>query len=115
MDAPDPELEKLLLSPQELAKRLKAGDRLELLDDRSDPEYQVLHIEGSRLATRKLVDELFSSWAKDTPIVLYDHFGSRGVDAAHVLTLRGFTAVRALRGGVDAWSQEVDPMVPRYP
>ena len=115
MDAPDPELEKLLLSPKELAQRLKAGDKLQLLDVRSDPEYQVLHIEGSRLATRKLLDELFSSWPKDTPIVLYDHFGNRGLDAAHVLTLRGFTAVRALRGGIDAWSQEVDPLVPRYP
>jgi len=115
MDAQEEGLEKLLLSSKELAQRLKAGDKLELLDVRSDPEFRALHIEGARLATRKLVDELFASWPKDTPIVLYDHFGSRGLDAAHVLTLRGFTAVRALRGGIDAWSQEVDPLVPRYP
>jgi len=115
MDAPDSELENLLISPEELARRMKSGSELRLLDVRSDPEYQALHIEGSCLATRKVVDELFSSWPKDAPIVLYDHFGGRGLEAARVLSMRGFTAVRALRGGIDAWSQEVDPLIPRYP
>ncbi|MBI5242151.1 MAG: hypothetical protein HY922_00540 [Elusimicrobia bacterium] len=116
-EAPEPELEKLLISPGELRERLEAAQaKLELLDVRSEPEHRLLHIEGSRLATRKLVDELFSSWPKDTPIVLYDHFGPRGLDAVRVLSMaHGFSAVRALRGGIDAWSKEVDPLVPRYP
>ncbi|HAH06795.1 MAG TPA: hypothetical protein DCM05_09770 [Elusimicrobia bacterium] len=103
------------LSPEALAERLKKGERTELLDVRSEPEYRLLHIEGARAATRKLVDEMFSSWPKDTPIVLCDHFGPRAEDAARVLAMRGFTDVKALEGGLDAWSQAVDPLVPRYP
>jgi rhodanese-related sulfurtransferase len=115
MDDAAPETpEKFLLEPQGLAERLKRGEKTELLDVRSDPEYRLLHIEGARPANRKLVDELFNSWPKDTPIVLCDHFGPRALDAARVLTMRGFTDVKALRGGLDAWSQEVDPLVPRY-
>lgn len=105
---------KLLIDPAELARRLAAKEKFELLDVRSAPEYQVLHIPGARLATRKLVDELFASWAKDTEIVLCDHFGSSGLDAARVLSQKGFTNVKALRGGIDAWSQEIDPLTPRY-
>lgn len=103
------------LTPEALAERLKKGERTELLDVRPAPEYRLLHIEGARPATRKLVDEMFESWPKDTPIVLCDHFGPRALDAARVLAMRGFTDVRTLEGGLDAWSQKIDPLLPRYP
>ena len=47
-------------------------------------------------------------------IVLIDHQGARSLDAAAYFAGHGFTNVRALLGGIDAWSQEVDPSLPRY-
>ena len=107
--------EKLLVSAQELAAMLERKEKLELIDVRSEAEHRLMRLDGAKLATRQFVEEIFNGWAKDTPLVLYDHFGRSGLDAARVLAQRGFTNARALRGGIDAWSQEVDPLVPRYP
>lgn len=116
-DAADTEKadEKFLISPLDLQTLLEKKEKFELIDVRSEAEHRLLRLEGARLATRQLVEEIFNKWAKDTPIVLYDHFGRSGLDAARVLAQRGFTHARALRGGIDAWSQDVDPLVPRYP
>lgn len=105
---------KLLISPAELAARLKADPKLVLVDVRSELEHRMLHLPGSRLATRELVEEIFSKWDKSTPIALYDHKGRDGMNAAKALLKRGFTDIKALAGGIDAWSQAVDPLIPRY-
>lgn len=110
-----PSDEALLVSPKELAGLLKSEPGLALLDVRSEVEHRMLAIEGSRLATHPLVEEIFSAWPKDARIVVYDHFGRAGLDAARALAGRGFTRARGLAGGIDAWSQDVDPLVPRYP
>src|SRR5947209_8651699 len=47
-------------------------------------------------------------------LVIYDHLGTRSMDAAAYFLGHGFNSVRALRGGIDAWSQEIDPGVRRY-
>ncbi len=107
--------EQFLVSAQELAAMLERKEKFELIDVRSEAEHRLMRLEGARLATRQLVEEIFNGWAKETPLVLYDHFGRSGLDAARVLAQRGFTRARALRGGIDAWSQEVDPLFPRYP
>ncbi len=52
--------------------------------------------------------------AKDSLIALVDHQGTRGLDAAAFFSGHAFTNVRALRGGIDAWSLEIDPDLPRY-
>lgn len=105
---------KLLISPLDLSTRLKADPKLVLLDVRSELEHRMLHLDGAKLATRELVEEIFSKWDKATPIALYDHSGRDGLNAAKALVSRGFTDVKALAGGVDAWSQAVDPLIPRY-
>ncbi|MBI5597378.1 MAG: rhodanese-like domain-containing protein [Elusimicrobia bacterium] len=105
---------KLLISPAELAARLKADPKLVLVDVRSELEHRMLRLEGARLATRELVEEIFSKWDKATPIALYDHKGRDGLNAAKALLKRGFTDIKALAGGIDAWSQAVDPLIPRY-
>jgi len=106
--------EKLIISPRDLAKILTSGEKVKLLDVRSEMEYQMLHIDGATLATRPLVEEIFTKWPKETAIVVYDHFGKAGLDAAHAMAGRGFTQVKYLEGGIDAWSKDVDPLIPRY-
>jgi adenylyltransferase/sulfurtransferase len=105
---------KLLISPKELAQLLAQKQKPRLIDVRNEMEYRMLHIEGAELATRPLIEEIFTRWPKNTPIVLYDHFGKSGLDAARALASQGFTLAKGLRGGIDAWSQEIDPLMPRY-
>ena len=53
-------------------------------------------------------------WPQDTPIVFDCHHGQRSLDAASYFAGHGFTEVRSMTGGIDAWAVEVDPSVPRY-
>jgi rhodanese-related sulfurtransferase len=64
--------------------------------------------------TQELVQQVFGLPDKNTPIVLYDHTGSRALDAVAYFIGHGFTNARCLTGGIDAYSQEVDPTLPRY-
>jgi len=93
---------------------LKAGQKLQLLDVRTPEEHKTARIEGARLATEALAREVVARWPKDTPIVVHCHLGERSVEAAFFLMGQGFTNVRSLAGGIDAWSAQADPTVPRY-
>ena len=102
------------ITPKELAEDLKRHENLRLLDVRTPEEHKIAHIEGAQLVDEKLVGEIVESWPKDTRIVTHCHHGMRSLDAAQYLTQNGFTNVKSLQGGIDAWSTEVDPTVPRY-
>ena len=104
---------RVQVEPKELAELLKDG-RVKLLDLRRPEEHRLVHLDGDLLATEELAQEIFERWPKETPIVLYDHFGTDSVEAVQSLAQRGFTNVRCLRGGIDAWSKEIDPLLPRY-
>jgi rhodanese-related sulfurtransferase len=100
------------LAPAEAAELVKAG-RARLLDVRTREEFDAVHIEGSTFFTQELMHEL-GGWDRDTLIVFVDHQGTRSMDACAYFAGHGLENVRALRGGIDAWSQEVDPKLPRY-
>jgi len=102
------------IRPEELASALKAGQKLQLLDVRTPEEHKTARIEGAQLATEALAREVVERWPKDSPIVVHCHLGERSVEAVSFLMGQGFTNVRSLAGGIDAWSAQVDPTVPRY-
>ena len=87
---------------------------IRLLDVRGEAERQLAKIEGVPMVDEALVQEIISKWPKDAPIVLHCHHGIRSLDAAEYLIGQGFTNVRSLQGGIDAWSREADKSVPRY-
>ena len=101
---------RIQVSPVEVAAALASDDPPRLIDVRSTAEWELARIEGATLMT-EVVAELMMSWAKDTPIVFYCHLGQRSLDAASYFAGHGFTEVRSMTGGIDAW---VDPAVPRY-
>lgn len=103
----------VMLAPEEVKKLLGEGT-LDLLDIRTNEEYEAVHIEGSRHFDQTLMQEILGTWPKDRLVVLLDHNGARSLDAAAYFTGHGFTNVKCLRGGIDAWSVEVDPGLPRY-
>lgn len=105
--------EKILISPGDLANARRAGD-VHLLDIRTREEFDAVKIEGSQHFSQELLQNLMGNWPKDAMVVLIDHQGTRVLDAAAYFVGHGFTNIRALRGGVDAWTIEVDPSLPRY-
>jgi rhodanese-related sulfurtransferase len=105
--------EKVFVSPLDAAASVQnAGARL--LDIRTREEFEAVHIPGSQLMGQDFLQEVMATWPKDTPIIIVDHTGSRSLDAAAYFAGHTFTNIRALRGGIDAWSCEVDSSLPRY-
>ncbi len=97
----------------ELARKLAAGERFGLFDVRTVEERAVAHIEGARLLDSEVVAQL-EQLDKNTQLVFHCHHGGRSQRAAEHFAALGFTNVWNVVGGIDAWSQEVDPSVPRY-
>ena len=101
------------LSAMELKTKLDTGEKLELIDVRTPEEREIASIEGARLLDDGLLQEL-SRLDKDTTLVFHCHHGSRSQRAAEQFVAQGFRSVYNLTGGIDAWSLDVDPDVPRY-
>jgi len=85
-----------------------------LLDIRTREEFDAVQIEGAIFFTKELMNEILGRWPRDLAIVICDHQGKRSLDAAAYFLGQGLQNVRALRGGIDAWSTEVDASLPRY-
>ena len=106
--------QRIQMSPTELSEAIKGDRTLRLIDVREAHEQEIAKIEGSLPATEELVQEMMSDWPKDTPVVTYCHHGMRSVDAAAYLIGHGFTNVRSMTGGIDAWADQVEPSMARY-
>lgn len=104
----------LQISAVEFAALRQTEPGLKVLDVRTREEHEAVHLPGAILMTQEVVQEAFSSWDKTAPLVLYDHTGSRSMDAVAYFIGHGFSNARCLAGGIDAYSVEVDPKVPRY-
>ena len=105
--------ERMMIAPQEL-KDLLQSNGVELLDIRTREEYEAVHLDGARILDQPLMQEMLGRQSKDRLLVIVDHQGSRSLDAAAYFAGHGFTNVKCLRGGIDAWSTQVDPNLPRY-
>jgi rhodanese-related sulfurtransferase len=105
--------ERYLMEPRDLKDALSAAGAI-LLDIRTREEFDAVHIEGAERFTQEVLQEAVSSWRRDRPVIIVDHTGNHSLDAAAYFTGHGFTNVRAVRGGIDAYSEQVDPSLPRY-
>jgi rhodanese-related sulfurtransferase len=105
---------KILISPKELADALKQDNSLRLVDVRSREEFEAVHIEGSTLLSQDVMRQIMGDGSNTKPVVVVDHQGKNGLDAAAYFMGHGLQNVRCLRGGIDAWAQEVDPEMRRY-
>ncbi len=101
------------VTPRELKARLDRGDNLFILDVREPHEYQICNLKGYLIPLGDLpkrVSELDSS----REIVAHCRSGKRSADAVEFLQKAGFRKIWNLKGGILAWSDEVDPSVPKY-
>jgi sulfur-carrier protein adenylyltransferase/sulfurtransferase len=101
------------ITPKDLKTRLDRGDDIFILDVREPHEYQICNLHGHLIPLgdlAKRVSELDSS----REIVAHCRSGKRSADAVQFLTQAGFRKIWNLKGGILAWSDEVDPSVPKY-
>jgi sulfur-carrier protein adenylyltransferase/sulfurtransferase len=101
------------IAPRELKSRLDRGDDLFILDVREPHEYQICNLQGTLIPLGELsrrVNELDSS----REIVAHCRSGKRSAEAVEFLRKAGFRKIWNLKGGILAWSDEVDPSVPKY-
>jgi monothiol glutaredoxin len=101
------------LNPRDLKVKLDAGEVRELLDARTPEERARASIDGSRLLDQAAMSHI-EGLDRSTPVAVYCHHGGRSRAAAERLLELGFREVYNLEGGIDAWSRDVDPKVPRY-
>ena len=104
------------IHPRELAAKRKAGEAVHLLDVRQQWEHETAALPDSQLIP---LDQLMARAAEIQPpegalLVVYCHHGIRSLSAAAFLQQEGLANVASLAGGIDAWSQQIDPAVPRY-
>lgn len=105
---------KVLISPKELAEALQQDKALRIVDVRSREEFEAVHIEGSTLLSQDAMRQIMGDGSNTKPLVVVDHQGKNGLDAAAYFMGHGLQNVRCLRGGIDAWAQEVDKGMRRY-
>jgi adenylyltransferase/sulfurtransferase len=101
------------ISVEELKQRLDAKEDFVLLDVREPHEYQICNLGGHLIPLNDLpkhMNELDSS----REIIAHCQMGGRSAKAVEFLRQAGFTKVKNLTGGIMAWSDRVDPKVPKY-
>jgi rhodanese-related sulfurtransferase len=104
------------ITATELARLLEQSAPPHLLDVRQPGEFETVALPGAHLIPLPEIPMRFSEindW-KEQPIVVYCHHGVRSLMAIQFLRAAGFVNLTNLSGGIDAWSREVDPNLPRY-
>jgi rhodanese-related sulfurtransferase len=101
------------ITPRELKKVLESKVPLTLLDVREEAEYEIANIGGKLIPLSRLSASLHEL-DKDIPIVVICHHGIRSANAQSYLISLEFSNVINLEGGIDRWSLDVEPALPRY-
>jgi len=97
-----------------LKKSLESGSSVVILDVREPFEYQICHLEDSKLVPLGQLAGRLSELDKSRDTVVYCHTGVRSAAAVEFLRANGFKKVRNLKGGIRSWSELVDPSMPTY-
>ena len=101
------------MSVQELRSLRNSEQMFFLFDVREEWEREIARIEGSKILDQKAA-KLISTLSPESLMVFQCRTGRRSQLAAEYFQTQGFTRVFNLKGGIDAWSTEIDPTVPRY-
>ena len=106
------------ITPGEVRRRMSAGEPTTLVDVREPFEYQQARIEGAQLIPMRTVPaqlQHIESLADEAVVlVVYCHHGMRSLQVVNWLREQGVANCQSMAGGIDRWSLEIDPQVPRY-
>jgi sulfur-carrier protein adenylyltransferase/sulfurtransferase len=112
--SPDGGAEDFEVDVAEVKRWLDEGRDFTLIDVRSPLEHAICRIDGARLIPLQDIPDEIERLDPAARYVVHCHHGGRSAQAVELMRRRGFTAAQNLAGGIDAWSREVDPAVPRY-
>jgi len=102
------------ISVHELKQKTDAREAFELIDVREPFEYEIARIDGAKLIPLGEIGDRVDELRRGQTIVVHCHSGQRSAQAVRLLQQRGFSNVYNLDGGIDAWSDQIDPTVPKY-
>ncbi len=101
------------ITPRELKERLDQGDALQVVDVRDAEELKIASLGAIHIPLTDLVMR-YRELDPERETVLVCHHGIRSAQATLLLSQLGFDKVKNLSGGIDRWSTDVDPLVPKY-
>jgi rhodanese-related sulfurtransferase len=104
----------LEVTPAEIKQRLDRGEKLLLVDVREPWEAEICRIPGAILIPMSSIPANLQALDTDDDVICYCHRGMRSLDVAVWLRSQGVERAKSLAGGIERWSQEIDPQVPRY-
>lgn len=107
----------LEVSPQDVQRRIDAGEALVLIDVREPEEHAITRIEGATLIPMRSIPaslQQVEAKADESTVIVFCHHGVRSLNVVHWLREQGVPACQSMTGGIDAWSILVDASVPRY-
>ncbi len=102
------------ISVQELKRKFDAQEKIQLVDVREPFEYEIARIDGSSLIPLGELSSRLDEIERNAQTILHCHTGMRSARAVELLRRAGFTNVFNLTGGIDAWTDEIDPTVQKY-
>jgi rhodanese-related sulfurtransferase len=102
------------VTPREVSEQLARGDKFLFVDVREKWEHDVSRIEGATLIPLREISANVGRFEEAEEVVLFCHHGMRSLDAAAWLRSQGVAGARSMAGGIERWSVEIDPRVPRY-
>ncbi len=111
------QMTKLEITPAELKQRIDAGEKLALIDVREPTEFQQARMEGAELIPMRTVPahlQKIEGYSDEGDVVVICHHGVRSLQVADWLRQNGVPNAQSMTGGIDRWSIEIDPGVPRY-
>ncbi len=108
-----PEALPLEITPMELKSRLTTN-HLQLVDVREPHEWDICRIEGATLIPLKEIENRANELNSHNEIIVYCKGGVRSMKALTTLQDKGFSNIKSLRGGITAWSEQVDSSIPQY-
>jgi len=106
--------EGLEITPADTKHRLDRGERLLLVDVREPWEFEICRIEGATHIPMGSIPANLQALDTDDEVICYCHHGMRSLDVAVWLRGQGVARAKSLAGGIERWSLEIDPRVPRY-
>ena len=99
---------------REIKARLDAGEPLTMLDVREPYELAISHLERTVNIPYSQLPARWTEIPRDRPVVVFCHTGVRSANLIEQLRGQGYTNLINMIGGIDAWSREIDPSIPRY-
>lgn len=108
-------MDDLQISAKEVNERIARGAKLLLVDVREPWEYDLCKIPGAKLIPLGTIPANLNTLLDVADeVICYCHHGMRSLDAAVWLRQQGVESAKSMAGGIERWSAEIDPSVPRY-